>query len=52
MVRAKSKWTPGGISLWLIAAILATVIVCSQSEPPGEVPSPSHEIEFELEPIE
>jgi hypothetical protein len=38
--------------LWLIAAILATVIVCSQSEPPAEAPSPSHEIEFELEPIE
>jgi hypothetical protein len=38
--------------LWLIAAVLATVIVCSQSERPPEAPSPSDEVEFELEVIE
>ena len=48
-MRAKSQWTPGGMALWLIAAILATLVVCSQIRPTPE-PSPSEgEIEFEFE---
>jgi hypothetical protein len=37
-VRVKSPWTPGSIALWLIAAILATLVVCSQV-PPAPKPS-------------
>ena len=29
-MRAKSQWTPGGIVLWLVAALIATVLVCSE----------------------
>lgn len=47
-MRAKSTWTPGGIALWLIAAILATLIVCSESEAPEDAPSPSDEVEVEV----
>lgn len=39
-MRPKSQWTPGNVVLWLIAAIAATLIVCSQlpsaSRPPPE----------------
>jgi len=48
-VRAKAKWTPGVIILWLIAAGVATVIVCSQSTPRPEPPDDSYEVDFELE---
>jgi hypothetical protein len=51
-VRAKSKWTPGGIVLWLIAAAAATLIVCSQLRPPSGPPSATDEVEFEVEAIE
>lgn len=52
-MRAKTKWTPGGILLWLIAAIVATIVVCSQSppasEPPAsEPPAASDQVDFEL----
>ncbi|MBW1754694.1 MAG: hypothetical protein JRJ80_00845 [Deltaproteobacteria bacterium] len=51
-MRAKSKWTPGGIVLWLIAAALATFIVCSQSRP-ASAPSPlTDDVEVEVEVIE
>lgn len=35
-MRAKSQWTPGSIVLWLIAAILATLVVCSDLPPPPD----------------
>lgn len=48
-MRVRSTWTPGGIALWLIAAIAATLVVCSQTESPQtpSVPSESS-IEFEV----
>lgn len=48
-MRAKSQWTPGGIALWLIAAILATLVVCSQAGREPKPPVPEGEIEFEVE---
>ena len=48
-MRVRSEWTPGGIVLWLIAAILATLVVCTQTEkkePPVAAPEPS--VEFEV----
>ena len=47
-MRAKSQWTPGGITLWLIAAILATLIVCSETPYQAPESSPSDEIELEV----
>jgi hypothetical protein len=35
--------------LWLIAAIVATFIVCSRSPPRAGPPAQSHEIDFEVE---
>jgi hypothetical protein len=46
-VRAKNKWTPGGIVLWLIAAAAATLIVCSQVRP-ALAPSVADDVEIEL----
>ena len=51
-MRAKSKWTSGGIVLWLIAAAVATLIVCSRSRPASGPPAVTDEIEFEVEVIE
>lgn len=51
-MRAKSKWTPGGIALWLIAAVLATLIVCSQSGPAPGPPAVTDEVEIELDVVE
>ncbi len=49
VVRAKSKWTPEGMVLWLIAAAAATLIVCSQV-PPKPAPLPgANDVEFEVE---
>jgi hypothetical protein len=47
-MRDKSQWTPGGIVLWLIAAILATLIVCTERDPEPE-PPPGAPVEVELE---
>jgi len=46
IMRAKSQWTPGGIALWLIAAVLATFIVCSETKEPSPSGAP---IEVEVE---
>jgi hypothetical protein len=49
LMRARSEWTPRGIALWLIAAILATLVVCTQTrpeDPPPEAKSPT--VEFEV----
>ena len=51
-MRAKSQWTPGGIVLWLIAAILATLIVCTEKEPDENRELPPAEVEFEVEGLE
>jgi hypothetical protein len=48
MKRKKSEWTLGGVGLWLIAAILATVFVCSRSGPPPDPPEPAIEVEVEV----
>ena len=48
-VRAKSKWTPGGIVLWLIAAAVATLIVCSLARPASAPPSVADDVEVEDE---
>lgn len=48
-MRVRSEWTPGGIVLWLIAAIVATFVVCTQTEktePPATAPDPP--VDFEL----
>ncbi|MBW2381447.1 MAG: hypothetical protein JRG70_18200 [Deltaproteobacteria bacterium] len=51
-VRAKSKWTPGGIVLWLIAAAIASLIVWSQSRPASAPPPSIDDVEVEVEFIE
>lgn len=51
-MRAKSKWTPGGILLWLIAAVLATLIVCSESPREATPPAATDEVEIEVEVVE
>ena len=48
-MRTKSQWTPGGIVLWLIAAILASLIVCNETEPDEKRGLPPAEVEFEVE---
>lgn len=50
-MRVNAKWTPFGMGLWLIAAVIATVIVCNQPpepSPPDPAPAPT-EVEFEVE---
>ena len=51
-MRTKSQWTPGGIVLWLIAAILATLIVCNGTEPDEKRRLSPTEVEFEVEGLE
>jgi hypothetical protein len=51
-VRVESKWTPGTVILWLIAAVVATFIVCSQSLPKLGPPADSTEVDFELKVVE
>jgi len=53
-MRAKSQWTPGGIVLWLIAAILATLVVCFGAEPDSVEPASDRgrPIEQEVEVVE
>jgi len=51
-VRAKSKWTPGGIALWLIAAVLATLIVWSQTRPTSGPQGLPDDAEVEVEFVE
>ncbi|MGB3052760.1 MAG: hypothetical protein WBB42_17290 [Polyangiales bacterium] len=51
-MREKSKWTLGGSLLWLIAAVLASLVVCSLSKPAAESPDVTDEVEFEPELIE
>ena len=48
-MRAKTQWTPGGIVLWLIAAILATLVVCSQAKREPEPSKSRDEVEFEVQ---
>ena len=48
-MRVNAKWTPSGMLLWLVAAVVATFVVCVGAEPePSRQPLPA-EVEFELE---
>jgi hypothetical protein len=51
-MRAKSQWTSGGIVLWLIAGILATLIVCGRTEPDPESAGTAREVELDVEIVE
>ena len=48
----KSQWTPAGIVLWLIAAILATLIVCSRTEPDRKPAQAADEVQLDVEIVE
>lgn len=52
MTRTRSQWTLGGIGLWLIAAILATLIVCTQTRPADRPAASSADAEIEVEVVE
>jgi hypothetical protein len=53
-MHVKSEWTPSGVALWLIAAIAATLVVCSQlpeaAPAPGPTPAeaPNPEVDFQV----
>jgi len=51
-MRVSTKWTPSGIVLWLIAAVVATLVVCNKAPPPDARPEVPAEIEFEVETVE
>lgn len=51
-MRVKSPWTPGSIALWLIAAILATLVVCSQVPPAPERSAGAGGVQVEVEIVE
>ncbi len=52
-MREKSQWTPRGIVLWLIAAILATLFVCTGTAPDPEPPrETSRGVDLEVEIVE
>lgn len=51
-MRKKSQWSPGSIVLWLIAAILATLIVCTRADPKPEPSGVPGEVELEVEIVE
>jgi hypothetical protein len=49
IMRVKSEWTPSGILLWLIAAIAATLVVCSQVPEVPQPPAAPADAEVEIE---
>ena len=51
-MREKSQWTPAGVVLWLIAAILATLIVCGRTELEPTPAGTSGAVELEVEIVE
>jgi len=51
-MRAKSKWTPGGVVLWLMAAAAATFVVCSQARPVSAPPFAAEHPEVDIELVE
>ena len=51
-MRVNTKWTPSGIVLWLIAAVVATLVVCNETQPPDARRNAPAEIEFEVETVE
>ena len=58
-MRVEAKWRPGEIVLWLIAAIAASLIVCSRSPgPPApeapvpETSAPSGDFDLEFDVVE
>ena len=48
-MRVAAKWTPGGIALWLIAALVATVAVCFETESVTDDRPADYEVAFEVE---
>ena len=51
-MRVDAKWTPSGIVLWLIAAVVATLTICSQSPSREPAHSEPAQIEFEVETVD
>ena len=51
-MRAKSKWTLGGVVLWLMAAVAATFVVCSQARPVSAPPLAADHPEVDIELVE
>ncbi|HET6417657.1 MAG TPA: hypothetical protein VFG22_15270 [Polyangiales bacterium] len=51
-MRAQSKWTATGVVLWLIAAVAATLLVCSETAPPPETAATPQGDEVEVELVE
>jgi hypothetical protein len=49
-MREKSQWSPASIALWLIAAIVATLILCDGADPkPGPSGAPGGvDLDFEI----
>ena len=45
-MHVRSKWTPRGIALWLIAAIVATLAVWSQTRPEDPPSEASVDVEI------
>lgn len=48
-MRVNAKWTPSEIGLWLIAAVIATLVVCTGSSERPLPKAPPTEIEFEVD---
>jgi len=51
-VRPQRKWTASGVVLWLIAAVAATLFVCSETGPPSETAATPEGDEVEIELVE
>jgi hypothetical protein len=47
-MRAKTQWTPAGVVLWLIAGILATLVVCGRTEPARQSVETADEVDLEI----
>lgn len=48
-MRPKTPWTPSSIVLWLIAAVAATLVVCSEMPAEPRTESLPAEVEFEID---
>lgn len=48
-MRVAAKWTPSGIALWLIAALVATVAVCFETRSVTDDQPSDNEVAFDVE---
>ena len=48
-MRVNAKWTPSGLLLWFVAAVVATFVVCVGAKPEPPTQEPPTEIEFEVQ---